>query len=230
MQTQAIAPEVVEAIDRQVTAFTNRYGGKFPALAEDIRQEAWATALESVHRYDPRHPGAKGYFYMCAGRHVLKRITKWRSLLSLSNEAARHGVEPSTQWRITITGGQGRDEPDENLPGICGTPQHALRATEADPEVSLSIRELNARLAALRVRWRRAVDRATANLSPEEHEIGALAFGLDGPERGPAWIARHLGIWRDEAKRATKVYRQAMRRPKVRALEREIETLEEVLG
>lgn len=212
MQTEAIDPETVRAIDRQVTAFSNRYGAKFPALAEDIHQEAWKTALESVHRYDPDHPGASGYFYMCAHRHVLKRITKWRSLLSLSNEAARLGIESTTQWRI-----------DPLAPGL------ALRATEADPEVSLSLREVNTRLAALRVRWRRAVEKATANLTPEEQEVGALAFGLDGPLRGPAWVARHLGIWRDEVERMTKAYRKAMRRPGVMALERQITTLEEVL-
>src|SRR5712671_1765526 len=130
MQAQSIDPETVKAIDRQVTAFANRYGGKFPELAEDIHQEAWKTALESVHRYDPDHPGASGYFYLCAHRHVLKRITKWRSLLSLSNEAARLGIESMTQWRI-----------DAQAPGL------ALHASEPDPEVSLSIREINTRLA-----------------------------------------------------------------------------------
>lgn len=212
MQTQTIDPETVLAIDRQVTAFTNRYGGQFPALAEDIRQEAWATALESVHRYDPAHPGAKGYFYMCAGRHVLKRITKWRSLLSLSNEAARLGIESTTQWRI-----------DPQAPGL------ALRATEPDPEVQMAIREVPARLAALRVRWRRAVERATAGLSRTEQEAGALAYGLDGPPQGPAQVARELGIWRDDAERLIRTYRKVMRRPGVMALERQIAALEEVL-
>lgn len=209
---QTIDPETVEAIDRQVTAFTNRYGGKFPALVDDIRQEAWATALESVHRYDPSRPGAKGYFYMCAGRHVLKRITKWRSLLSLSNEAARLGIESSTQWRI-----------DPQAPGL------ALRATEPDPEVQMAIREVPARLAALRGRWRRAVERATADLSPEEREAGALAYGLDGDPCGPAQVARKMGIWRDEAERLRKAYRKAMRKPGVLTMERQIAALEDLL-
>lgn len=213
MQTEPIDPETAQAISRQVTAFTNRYGGKFPALADDIRQEAWATALGSVHRYDPQHPGAKGYFYMVASRHVLKQITKWRSLLSLSNEAARQGIESLTQWRI-----------DPQAPGL------GLRAQEPDPEVSASMREIPARLAALRARWRAAVEAATAGLSAEERAVGVLAFGLCAPPLGPAQVARRTGIWRDEVERMIRTYRKAMRRPRIRALERKINLLEDVIS
>ena len=215
MQTQ-IDPETVQAIDRQVTAFTNRYGKRFPALAKDIRQEAWATCLETAHRYDPQHPGARGFFYLCAHRHVLKKITKWRCLVSLSNEAARHGIKAVEECGI---------DSDRDIAWVDNNP--TLVAPEPDPE---TIAIQRAKLRTLRTRWRCTVEAATSGLTAEEQRIGALAHGLDGEPRSTAWVARTTGIWRDEVEQMIRTYRKAMRRPGVVRMEREIAALEEILS
>ena len=210
-----LPPATIAAIDSQVTAVADYLGRRFPNFADDVRQECWAQALLTAPRFDPDSPGAKGYFYWGVAGAVSAKINQWISVTKISRiearRAARGGQGPEHQVRVPL------DEVD-------------VAAARDGAEDAEELRLALARLARLRVRYRRAVDRATSNLTKQEQEVGALLHGLDGPPRGVAWVVRHTGLWRDEVEAAGRAYRKAMRRRReVMSLEAQINETEEAL-
>lgn len=193
MQQAALSPRVVEDIRRQLVSVENHLVSRFPCFREDIAQEAWVPALAAAPAYDPDAPGAQGYFYRVATLWVAENINRWLARTSLSRDAARHGV-----------GAQQQAVDFEKA-------AHFL-AVDGDAEEEVDRRGELFRLAHLRVRWRREADRVMARLPEEDAAIGALLFGLDGPVRSPSWVARHLGVWRDEVEAAEKRCRRVMKK------------------
>jgi DNA-directed RNA polymerase specialized sigma24 family protein len=203
-----LAAPVIEDIGRQLGAVDRHFRNKFPAYAEDILQEAWTAALDAAPRYRRDDPGARGYFYTVAVRHVAPMINQWIAVTSLPRHMAQAG-EGATQYRAEVV--------DET----CGAPA---------PDAWIPVREAQVRVARLRVKWRRLVDRATASMTDEERHVGLLYVGADGDSRTTVQIWRETGLGRERVKTTVAAFKRLLRAdPRIAPMWDEIQRTEEEL-
>ena len=203
-----LSEPVLQDIGRQLGAVDRHFRHKFPAFAEDILQEAWTAALDAAPRYRRDDPGARGYFYRVAVLHVAPQINRWLAVTSLSRHAARAG-EGLAQRRAE----GGHD----------ATVQPA-------PDAWIPVREAQARVARLRVKWRRLVDRATSSMTDEERRVGLLYVGADGDPRTVVQIWRETGLGRERVRTIVAAFKRFLRAdPRIAPMWDEIQRTEEEL-
>lgn len=151
-----------------------------PADADDIRQNAWVAALESL-RWWRGEGDVRAYAAMAARRQVSREIGREVSPVTIGSHAALRNVR-----EVAARG---------ELPN---------RADEATPERSLADAQ---RDAIVRAELARLLE---AHVSDDNRPLVVRLLGLDGePAETPAQLGRRLSVEVNRLASATKRFRKA---------------------
>lgn len=176
-------PEDLEAAADIVNKVVRRYVRRqAPADTEDMQQQAWVVALETLqaNRFDPAKAterGLKGYLWVAVNRKLGNHVSRWLSAVTLGTAAYDgHTARDTQRVRATLTAqgelrSKGEDERSWVPSGL---------VSPAGQEEALVAGSEHERQANWRIRWGRALDQVLAPFAPHEREVLIRMYGLDG--------------------------------------------------
>lgn len=180
-----------------------------PMDPQDVMQEAWLACLEEQARFDPRHPGAAGFFYRVAVRAVGRAIARQNCPLSLSKGLA---TDPRRR---------------ESAVGALVFAPVSVGAVGGNPETIVTLFQQAGHLEAARADIEACLRRAERKMDPKVRAAGRLIRAAGGGYGSAKRAAREARVSRRVFARRLVTYRRAAARaPELAKLRAQVATIE----
>ena len=208
-------PKVALVVDKVVGRFVARGA---PADGEDMKQQAWQIAIESLPNFDPERGSLEGYLWRAITLSLGNEVSRWLAVPSIPKKQ-KMGLARTLQARVPLV-----QDREDGSPGVT-VPEVLWDKTT--PETAVLSHEWDRRRRGWTNRLRRALMSVLLEFRPWERRMIESQYGLDGrgPVRPETLAARHRvplsRVYRVSDKFRDRVYRDL----DINVLDRELEEL-----